>query len=177
MENTLYKAQIQTLSEILKQEKTEFGSIHRLRQLNTTHNLSFTKVQKYLVNRKNVNLDLIMVLRLVYNKKQQKKAEQIDRLKNGLDPITENVYLVKQNDINIRQFSDRSKAVEFKNSLLHSEVYDIIESEKDVSINFSVGEMLKIIQKIDKKYTAYFTDKAEITIDRIRKSIESDTSQ
>lgn len=182
MEN--YKEQVSALKQAEEYNKTENGCFHSLRSYNNEHKIGLSKVQSFLIARKNLNKGdnqerTLNIIRSVYNKRQNLKIDQIERIKNGQDLLTEPIFIVFLDTIKQKTFKSEEKAVEYINSDLNKFKSEckIVQSEQDIKCKFSVLEALKISQKIDKAYKACFNSTGTVTFEKIERALKDSASK
>lgn len=170
------KNQSKALQKALNVEKSQGGALRRLKQIDRDFKeFNLSEFQKALLSNQNVYFGCI---KHVYTKAQKRKVEQITRIKEEKELLTNTRYnvLYENNgtEFTLKTFGTREKAKECIKGLSLKKVR-IEETETEVSTDFTPKEMLKRLQKIERAFYEEFTaskHQKTVTIHKVKRALD-----
>lgn len=167
-----FKNQSEALKKALSEERSQFGMYNRLKQINRDFE-SFTLSEFQRTICENINIFFVPLTSL-YSVNQKRKAEQVQRLKDGKEPlinISFNVIYENNDIIFTKTYQSEEKAKEAKKALSLKNIR-IERTESEVSTAFNPMEALRILHKAEIKYNETFTEnRGTLTLPMLKRSL------
>lgn len=165
------KSQLTALKKAKNIERSQFGMFNRLKQLDRDFEaFNLNPFQRAICE--NINI-YFMPLTTLYSKGMKRKAEQVERLKNGKTPLMNETYVLKYENNGYefsKNFNTEKKANEAKKALSVKNI-TIEKKLSPVKTGFSENEAIRLLHKAESKFIESFPTAEVITLPMLKRAL------
>lgn len=168
------KSQLTALKKAKAVERSQFGMFNRLKQLNRDFE-AFNLNPFQLAICENI-ATYFMPLTTLYSKNMKRKAEQVERLKEGKEPLMNETFVLKYENNGYefsKNFNSEKKANEAKKALSVKNI-TIEKKLSPVKTGFSENEAIRLLHKAESKFLESFPTAEVITLPMLKRSLGLD---
>lgn len=166
------KEQREALKTALKAEKSQGSALRALKRLNKDYEMfNLSDFQQTLLDKQDAYFDCVQA---VYTKTQQRKIEQLNRLKNDKEPLLNYsysvVYSVGDKEYTIKTFKDEETA-ESESKALPLKNVKVVQNESEQTTTFTPNEMLQRLHVLEKKFFDTWENAKDLTVPMLKTAI------
>ena len=169
------KEQRKSLKKALNAEKSQGSAIRRLKTLHNQYDFfNLSPFQLAIVSNQN---DYFGCIQHVYTKSQQRKIEQLQRIKEGKELLIRESFSVvyTSGEATLKTFGSKKKAQKYADSLKLKSL-EIEKKETPISTTFTPNEMLGRLQRLESLFFDTFKEAETVTVAMLKRAIGMEVS-